>query len=72
MINSNLGEITEEEREQSQLDRSIRNMQSALTKLHTLLTKEKGIQENLEQGNILTENEFVQELKVIMAWIFQH
>ncbi|XP_076810379.1 coiled-coil domain-containing protein 40-like [Clavelina lepadiformis] len=57
------GEIDQQEREQAEIKRSIRNMQNAMIKLNLLLSKEKGIQEDLEQGNTLTENEFVQELK---------
>uniref|UniRef100_H2YI71 Coiled-coil domain-containing protein 40 n=1 Tax=Ciona savignyi TaxID=51511 RepID=H2YI71_CIOSA len=57
------GEIEQQNQEQNEIDRSVRNMQNAMTKLNTLLNKEKGVQESLEQGNILTENEFIQELK---------
>ncbi|XP_078491914.1 coiled-coil domain-containing protein 40 [Ciona intestinalis] len=58
------GEIDQQIQEQNEIERSVRNMQNAMVKLNTLLSKEKGIQETLEQGNILTENEFIQELKV--------
>ncbi|XP_039265191.1 coiled-coil domain-containing protein 40-like isoform X1 [Styela clava] len=57
------GEIDQQVAEQNEIDRSIRNMQNRMTKLNTLLTRERGIEENLEQGNKLTENEFVQGLK---------
>uniref|UniRef100_H2XUM1 Coiled-coil domain-containing protein 40 n=1 Tax=Ciona intestinalis TaxID=7719 RepID=H2XUM1_CIOIN len=56
------GEIDQQIQEQNEIERSVRNMQNAMVK-NTLLSKEKGIQETLEQGNILTENEFIQELK---------
>jgi len=58
------GEIEQQIQEQNDINRSVRNMRNAMIKLNTLLNREKGVQENLEQGNILTENEFVQELKV--------
>lgn len=55
--------IESKERERRETLRSIRNMQNDMLKLNTLLNKERQAENNLEQGNILAENEFIQELK---------
>jgi hypothetical protein len=46
------------------IERNIRNMQNEMTKLNTLITKEKGTKDNMEQSNILMEDEFIRTLKV--------
>lgn len=46
------------------IERSIRNMQNEMTKLNTLITKEKGMKDSLEQSNILMEDEFIRTLRV--------
>lgn len=57
------GEIDTQIFEQGEIERSIRNMQNRMSKLNDLLTHERGVQEDLQQGNILTESEFLKELK---------
>lgn len=58
------GDIQHHLNEMKDIDRSIRNMQNEMTKLNTLITKEKGMKINLEQNNILVEDEFIRTLKV--------
>jgi len=56
-------EIEQREKDRRETLRSIRNMQNDMLKLNTLLNKERAEENDLEQGNILAENEFVQELR---------
>lgn len=46
------------------IERNIRSMQNDMTKLNTLITKESGLREALQQGTILMESDFIQALKV--------
>ena len=39
-------------------------MQNDMTKLNTLITKESGLREALEQNTVLMENDFIQVLRV--------
>lgn len=56
-------EIESKEKDRRHTLRSIRNMQNDMLKLNTLLNKERQAENDLKQGNILAENEFVEELK---------
>lgn len=46
------------------IERNIRSMQNDMTKLNTLITKESGLREALQQGTVLMESDFIQALKV--------
>ena len=46
------------------IQRNIRSMQNDMTKLNTLITKESGLRETLQQGTVLMESDFIQALKV--------
>ena len=46
------------------IERNIRSMQNDMTKLNTLITKESGLREALQQGAVLMESDFIQALKV--------
>lgn len=46
------------------IERSIRNMQNEMLKLNMLITKERGMSEDLQQNNVLQENEFMIGLRV--------
>ena len=59
-----LGDIQHHLSEMKDIERNIRNMQNEMTKLNTLITKEKGTKDNMEQSNILMEDEFIRTLKV--------
>ena len=65
------GDIQHHLSEMKDIERNIRNMQNEMTKFNTLITKEKGIKESLEQANILMEDEFIRTLKVKNAAIFR-
>jgi hypothetical protein len=56
-------EIETKNKESNYTKKSIRNMQNDMIKLNLLLNKEMQAENDLSQGNILAENEFVQELK---------
>ena len=46
------------------IERNVRSMQNDMTKLNTLITKESGLREALQQGTVLMESDFIQALKV--------
>ena len=58
------GEINSHNNEMQDIDRNIRSMQNDMTKLNTLITKESGLREALQQGTVLMESDFIQALKV--------
>ena len=41
-----------------------------MTKLNTLITKESGLREALQQGAVLMESDFIQALKVSKSQLF--
>ncbi len=45
-------------------------MQNDMIKLNVLLHKEKGLETNLQQSNILMENDFIGSLKVRLPFVF--
>ncbi|CAB3982035.1 Hypothetical predicted protein [Paramuricea clavata] len=57
------GDIQHHLSEMKDIERNIRNMQNEMTKLNTLITKERGMKDNLEQSNILMEDEFIRTLR---------
>ncbi|XP_015749660.1 PREDICTED: coiled-coil domain-containing protein 40-like [Acropora digitifera] len=57
------GEINSHNGEMQDIQRNIRSMQNDMTKLNTLITKESGLKENLQQGTVLMESDFIQALK---------
>ena len=59
-----LGEINSHNSEMQDIERNIRSMQNDMTKLNTLITKESGLREALQQGTVLMESDFIQALKV--------
>ena len=58
------GEINSHNNEMQDIERNIRSMQNDMTKLNTLITKESGLREALQQGTVLMESDFIQALKV--------
>ena len=57
-------EIELETDEISSLTRRQKNMRHAMVKLNSQVTDENETGDNLEQGNLIVEREFVAELKV--------
>ena len=58
------GEIESQINEIKDIERSIRAMQNDMTKLNLLIHKNRDMQSNLQQDNILLENDFIATLKV--------
>ena len=56
--------LEREEKERWQVQHGIGSLQKDMVRLNTLITAKRGHQERLEQGNILTENDFIHTLKV--------
>ncbi|NXR00108.1 CCD40 protein, partial [Sagittarius serpentarius] len=56
-------EIQQETKEQKDIERHMRNMSNDLIKLNVLINKNNSNFEELQYGNIITENEFVRSLK---------
>ncbi|KAM6377009.1 coiled-coil domain-containing protein 40 [Pluvialis apricaria] len=56
-------EIQQETKEQKDIERHMRNMSNDLIKLNVLINKNNSSFEELQHGNIITENEFVRSLK---------
>ncbi|NXL49858.1 CCD40 protein, partial [Podilymbus podiceps] len=56
-------EIQQETKEQKDIERHMRNMSNDLIKLNVLINKNNSSFEDLQYGNIITENEFVRSLK---------
>ncbi|XP_014742925.1 PREDICTED: coiled-coil domain-containing protein 40 [Sturnus vulgaris] len=56
-------EIQQEIKEQKDVERHMKNMSNDLIKLNMLINKNKSSVEELKNGKIVTENEFVQSLK---------
>ncbi|KAM6344161.1 coiled-coil domain-containing protein 40 isoform 2-T2 [Alca torda] len=56
-------EIQQETKEQKDIERHMRNMSNDLIKLNVLINKNNSSFEELQHGNIITENEFVRALK---------
>ena len=50
------------------IERNIRSMQNDMTKLNTLITKESGLRQALQQGTVLMESDFIQALKVSLLF----
>jgi len=46
------------------VEHGIASLQKDMVRLNTLITDKRGQQEKLVQGNILTENDFINALKV--------
>ncbi|NXP79160.1 CCD40 protein, partial [Ramphastos sulfuratus] len=60
---SPVDEINQETKEQKDIERHMRNMSNDLIKLNVLINKNNNSFEELQYGNIITENEFVRSLK---------
>lgn len=58
-----LDAIEKENAETADIEKNIRNLRNDMIKLNQMLYKESGAYENLEKDNILTENEFIGNLK---------
>ncbi|NXX48559.1 CCD40 protein, partial [Tricholaema leucomelas] len=56
-------EINQETKEQKDIERHMRNMSNDLIRLNVLINKNNNSFEELQNGNIITENEFVRSLK---------
>ena len=63
------GEINSQKSVMNDIERSIRTMQNDMTKLNILIHKNKGKQDSLYQGNMLRENEFMDNLKVCSFYV---
>ncbi len=48
------------------MEYGIGSLQKDMVRLNTLITDKRGKQERLAQGNILTENDFINALKVML------
>ncbi len=58
--------LNHEQREQARVEYGIGSLQKDMVRLNTLITDKRGKQERLAQGNILTENDFINALKVML------
>ena len=58
------GTLSYEEKEQAKVEHGISSLQKDMVRLNTLITEKRGQQERLVQGNILSENDFINALKV--------
>lgn len=56
--------LNHEEKEQLRVEHEIGSLQKDMVRLSTLISEKRGQQEKLTQGNILSENDFVNALKV--------
>ncbi|XP_064006810.1 coiled-coil domain-containing protein 40 [Pogoniulus pusillus] len=56
-------EINQETKEQKDIERHMRNMSNDLVKLNVLINRNNNSFEELQNGNTITENEFVRSLK---------
>ncbi|CAH1795383.1 unnamed protein product, partial [Owenia fusiformis] len=56
-------DIDMEKTETGEIERNVRNMQNDMLKLNQMLHKEKGTKYELQQGNILMENDFINNLR---------
>ncbi|NXK24288.1 CCD40 protein, partial [Arenaria interpres] len=56
-------EIQQETKERKDIERHMRNMSNDLIKLNVLINKNNSSFEELQHGNVITENEFVRSLK---------
>lgn len=56
-------DINRQETDTTEIERSIRTMQNDMVKLNMLLHRENGIEQNLQQSNILVENDFTTSLR---------
>lgn len=56
--------IDQERKEQKDIERHMRDLDSDLRKLSVLLSQNRSCSEDLQQGNLVTENELVRALKV--------
>lgn len=62
---SPIDEIQQEIKEQKDVERHMKNMSNDLIKLNTLITKNNSSVEELQNGKMVTESEFLQSLKVL-------
>lgn len=62
---SPIDEIQQEIKEQKDVERHMKNMSNDLIKLNTLITKNNSSVEELQNGRLVTESEFLQSLKVL-------
>lgn len=58
------GELVQHQKEAKNVERNISQLQHDMVKLNTLVANKKSEQEDLEQGNLLMEGDFVHTLKV--------
>ncbi|NXJ70304.1 CCD40 protein, partial [Rostratula benghalensis] len=56
-------EIQQESKERKDIERHMKNMSNDLIKLNVLINKNNSSFEELQHGNVITENEFVRSLK---------
>jgi len=59
-----IGELVQHQKEAKNVERNISQLQHDMVKLNTLVANKKSEQEDLEQGNLLMEGDFVHTLKV--------
>ncbi len=61
-----VGLLNHEEKERGRVEYGIGSLQKDMVRLNTLITNKRGQQERLAQGNIFTENDFINALKVML------
>ena len=59
-----LGDLAGEEKQYFSIQRGIESLQKDMVRLNSLITDKRGEQDQLEQGNILIEKDFISSLKV--------
>merc|ERR1719305_200699 len=57
------GEIGAKRKEVEQQDRLFRQLQNELLKLNRLVTRNRGVQQDLQQANVLLETDYLRQLK---------
>jgi chromosome segregation ATPase len=57
------GEITAKRKEAEQQERLFRQLQNELLKLNRLVTRNRGVQQELQQANVLLETDYLRQLK---------
>lgn len=58
------GALSQEQKECAQIQHKIASHQNDMIKLNILIAEKRGLQERLEEKNVLSENDFTHALKV--------
>ena len=65
------GALSQEQKECAQIQHSITSHQNDMIKLNTLIAEKRGLQERLEEKNVIAENDFTHVLKVLIGSLLQ-